>query len=96
MTEAEQKLWNFEVSLKEMLTCLSELKTENQDLAKKNETLEAQLTTQKNLIKDLEENNKNVKLAETMSQSMGNQEELKQQIDNYIKEIDRCIALLSD
>lgn len=31
-----------------------------------------------------------------MSQSMGNQEELKQQIDNYIKEIDRCIALLSD
>ncbi len=96
MTEAEQKLWNFEVSLKEMLTRLSELKTENQDLAKKNETLEAQLTTQKNLIKDLEENNKNVKLAETMSQSMGNQEELKQQIDNYIKEIDRCIALLSD
>ena len=96
MTEAEQKLWNFEVSLKEMLTRLSELKTENQDLAKKNETLEAQLTTQKNLIKDLEENNKNVKLAETMSQSMGDQEELKQQIDNYIKEIDRCIALLSD
>ena len=96
MTDAEQKLWNFEVSLKEMLNRLGELKTENQDLAKKNETLEAQLTTQKNLIKDLEANNKNVKLAETMSQSMGDQEELKQQIDNYIKEIDRCIALLSD
>ena len=47
MTEAEQKLWNFEVSLKEMLTRLSELKTENQDLAKKNETLEAQLTDPK-------------------------------------------------
>ena len=96
MTDAEQKLWNFEVSLKEMLNRLGELKTENQDLANKNESLETQLTTQKNLIKDLEENNKNVKLAETMSQSMGNQEELKQQIDNYIKEIDRCIALLSD
>ncbi|MCO4819474.1 MAG: hypothetical protein KC517_07615 [Bacteroidetes bacterium] len=96
MTDAEQKLWNFEVSLKEMLNRLGELKTENQDLANKNESLETQLTTQKNLIKDLEENNKNVKLAETMSQSMGDQEELKQQIDNYIKEIDRCIALLSD
>ncbi len=96
MTDAEQKLWNFEISLKEMLNRLGELKTENQDLANKNESLETQLTTQKNLIKDLEENNKNVKLAETMSQSMGDQEELKQQIDNYIKEIDRCIALLSD
>lgn len=39
MTEAEQKLWNFEVSLKEMLTRLSELKTENQDLAKKKRNL---------------------------------------------------------
>jgi len=96
MTDAEQKLWNFEVSLKEVLGKLNQLKTENQDLTAKNQALEAQLISQKNLTKDLEENNKNVKLAETMSQTMGDQEELKRQIDSYIKEIDRCIALLSD
>ena len=96
MTDAEQKLWNFEVSLKEVLGKLNQLKTENQDLTAKNQALEAQLISQKNLTKDIEENNKNVKLAETMSQTMGDQEELKRQIDSYIKEIDRCIALLSD
>ena len=96
MTELEQKLWDFEVSLKEALDKLNELKTENEDLTKKNISLSDQINTQKNLTKDLEENNKSVKLAETMSQTMGDQDALKQQIDSYIKEIDRCIALLSD
>ena len=82
--------------LKEALDKLNELKTENEDLTKKNISLSDQINTQKNLTKDLEENNKSVKLAETMSQTMGDQDALKQQIDSYIKEIDRCIALLSD
>lgn len=96
MTTFEQKLWNFEVSLKDALDQLKKLRAENQDLTQKNASLLIELSEQKNLVKDLEENNKSIKLAETMSQTMGDQNELKKQIDSYIKEIDRCIALLSD
>ncbi|MFT7591559.1 MAG: hypothetical protein ACI9UJ_001483 [bacterium] len=96
MTEFEQKLWDFEVSLKDALDQLKKLRSENEDLTNKNQSLSDQIITEKNLTKDLEENNKSVKLAETMSQTMGDQDELKRQIDSYIKEIDRCIALLSD
>ena len=96
MTEFEQKLWNFEVSLKDALERLKQLQTDNERLTLQNQSLQEQITEQKNLTKHLEENNKSVKLAETMSQTMGDQSELKKQIDSYIKEIDRCIALLSD
>ncbi len=96
MTEFEQKLWNFEVSLKDALERLKQLQTDNERLTLQNQSLQEQITEQKNLTKHLEENNKSVKLAETMSQTMGDQDELKRQIDSYIKEIDRCIALLSD
>lgn len=96
MTTFEQKLWNFEVSLKDALDQLKKLRAENQYLTQKNTSLLIELSEQKNLVKDLEENNKSIKLAETMSQTMGDQNELKKQIDSYIKEIDRCIALLSD
>ncbi len=96
MTEFEQKLWNFEVSLKDALERLKQLQTDNERLTLQNQSLQEQIAEQKNLTKHLEENNKSVKLAETMSQTMGDQSELKKQIDSYIKEIDRCIALLSD
>ena len=96
MTEFEQKLWNFEVSLKDALERLKQLQTDNERLTMQNQSLQEQIKEQKNLTKHLEENNKSVKLAETMSQTMGDQSELKKQIDSYIKEIDRCIALLSD
>ncbi|MFT5723137.1 MAG: putative nuclease with TOPRIM domain [Bacteroidia bacterium] len=96
MTDFEQKLWNFEVGLKDALEQLGKLRAENEDLTKSNQQLVGALSEQKNLTKDIEENNKSVKLAETMTRTMGDQSELKKQIDGYIKEIDRCIALLSD
>lgn len=96
MTEFEQKLWDFEVSLKAALNQLDRLRSDNEELTQQNQSLLGQISEQKNLTKDLEENNKSVKLAETMSQTMGDQTELKNQIDSYIKEIDRCIALLGD
>lgn len=96
MTDFEQKLWNFEVSLKDALERLKQLQSDNETLTLENQALQEQITEQKNLTKHLEENNKSVKLAETMSLTMGDQSELKKQIDSYIKEIDRCIALLSD
>lgn len=96
MNELEQKLWTFEVSLKEVLQKLEDLKQENNRLHAEINTLTSQIQDQKNLTKDLEENNKRVKIAETMSQMGSDPTNLKMQLDAYIKEIDRCIALLNE
>jgi predicted RNase H-like nuclease (RuvC/YqgF family) len=96
MTDFERKLWEFEVSLKTALDQLKKYRAENEHLTKLNTELQEQIGGQKNLTKDFEENNKSVKLAETMSATMGDQDVLKKQIETYIREIDRCIALLGD
>ncbi len=96
MTEFEEKIWKFEVGLKSALERLTSLRSDNKDLTMNNQELLNQIESQKNIIKGLEENNKRVKLAETMSHSQSDRSELKNQIDGYVKEIDRCIALLND
>ena len=96
MNELEQKLWTFEVSLKDVIQKLEDLKQENTRLQGEIITLTSQIQDQKNLTKDLEENNKRVKLAVTMSQMGSNPVDMKTQLDTYIKEIDRCIALLNE
>lgn len=96
MTEQEEKLWKFEVSLKHVLDRLKSLQSENEKLTEEIQNLSAQLESQKNIIKDLEENNKRVKLAETMSMSQDDNHVLKMQIDGFVKEIDRCLALLNE
>ncbi|MBO6516190.1 MAG: hypothetical protein JJ975_06540 [Bacteroidia bacterium] len=96
MTELEEKLWKFEVRLKDVLEQLVTLRAENENLTISNKELTVQLESQKNIIKDLEENNKRVKLAGTMSENEGDRVDLKKQIEGFVKEIDRCIALLND
>jgi predicted nuclease with TOPRIM domain len=96
MTKLEEKLWKLEVSLKDILSQLKALKTENERLTSENTGLQAAIDEQKNRIKDLEETNKRVKLAETMSQPHGDRSELKRQLEQYVNEIDRCIALLNE
>ncbi len=96
MTELEEKLWKLEVSLKDVLSRLKTLKSENERLTSENTGLQEALDAQKNRIKDLEETNKRVKLAETMSQPHSDRSALKKQLEQYVNEIDRCIALLNE
>ncbi len=96
MAEFEDRLLKFEVSLKKTLETLKSLQAENQTLKEKNHELTLLIESQKNLTKDIEENEKNLKLAETMSQSGVGYSELRTELDDYVKEIDRCIALLNE
>ncbi|MCB9263155.1 MAG: hypothetical protein H6607_12345 [Flavobacteriales bacterium] len=95
MTDLEQKLWKFEITLKEVVSRIDGLKSENEALRQKNEELSLDVERQKNIIKDIEENNKKVKIAEAIILPESEKSELKEQIDGYLKEIDRCIALLN-
>ncbi len=51
---------------------------------------------QKNSISDLEETNKHVKLAQTLVLQVKDKTVAKQAINELVREIDRCIALLSE
>ncbi len=71
-------------------------------LEKREETLKAEyvqlknaLEVQKNSTKALEETNKMLKIAETLS-NQNDKRELKKMITGYLKEIDECLRLLSN
>lgn len=95
MDKMNRKLEHLEESIQTLLRKTDLLHIDNQVLKNKNAELEALVERQKNIIKDIEENNKIVKIAESISNTKADQSELKGKIDEYLKEIDRCIALLS-
>lgn len=72
------------------------LRDENARLAKENNRMKETVDIQKNTIKDLEEYNKIIKIAGGLHLSKTDVREVKLKINEYIREIDRCIARLSE
>ena len=62
------------------------------DLKQSRETI----AVQKNTIRELEEKNKIVKIAEAVALSKDDKRAVKLKINEFIREIDKCIATLSD
>ncbi len=54
------------------------------------------ITLQKNTLRALEEQNKLVKIAEAVALSKEDKRAVKLKINEFIREIDKCIATLSD
>ena len=72
------------------------LKQENLKLARALETSEASRSIQEKTILDWKEKYKALKLANSMLGSNKNKAEAKLKIDTLIREIDQCIAQLSE
>lgn len=73
---------------------MSEAETEllKRDLKQARETI----ALQKNTLRELEEQNKIVKIAEAVALSKQDKRAAKLKINEFIREIDKCIATLSD
>lgn len=73
---------------------LSEAETEllKRELKQARETI----ALQKNTLRELEEQNKIVKIAEAVALSKSDRREVKLKINEFIREIDKCIAVLSE
>ncbi len=71
------------------------LESKCSELEAENAKLKNSLNEQKNSIKALEETNKMLKIAETLS-NQDDKRELKKVINGYLKEIDECLRLLSN
>ncbi len=65
-------------------------------LMEENNSLKSEIQQQKNKIETLQTQNKIVKLAEILPSTNGDKQELKKQLNVYIKQIDDCIRLLSE
>jgi hypothetical protein len=87
-----------EIKLKvvRLLKELNSLNTRCKELEAENEQLKNELESQKNTILALEDRNKIIKIAESLAFSKGDVQELRRKVNEYIREIDECIRLLSD
>ncbi len=68
----------------------------NRQLENENFVLKKELEVQKNTIHTLEESNKIVKLAGTLTDSADDIPALRKKVNEYIREIDECIRFLSE
>ena len=81
---------------------LQQLVKKNTSLQKQNEMLNAELTILKEKEKDYKTNietiNQKVNILQAVRSNMSEQEqkEFEKRIDKYVKEIDKCISILSD
>jgi len=96
MKEYQFKLDEIKLKIVKLLLELNEKKGREKELEKVNHDLKNTIENQKNTILRLEEQNKIIKLAESLSNSKTDIHELKKSVNEYIKEIDECIRLLSD
>lgn len=85
--------------LQEKINILSSLftllKQQNEKLTTENKGLTNTVEQQNNIIKELERNYKNLQLAKAVSDSSGESTEAKRKIEEIVREIDTCIALLN-
>lgn len=72
------------------------LKNENESMRDRIEGLERTVELQKNTLSELTEQNKLIKLAKNLSPEDSDTEEIKNKVNELIREIDRCIDLLNE
>ncbi|MDB5003268.1 MAG: hypothetical protein JWQ34_1493 [Mucilaginibacter sp.] len=70
------------------------LQEENDLLKLENDTLTAALNASRNKTKELDEKMRAVKLAKSFSETNEKSVDIKQKINEFVQEIDKCIVLL--
>ena len=92
-----KKIIEITEKVEELLSAYSILKEENSNLKMENETLKDELEKQIEVInglqgqKSIEQIGQKIALSDNFEKS-----EIKQQINEFIKEIDKCVAMLNN
>lgn len=72
------------------------LRDENAVLKRRNEELERLVSEQKNALSELEEQNKVVKIAKAVTDDDEDRKEQRKRLNELVREVDKCIALLNN
>tara|TARA_B100000902_G_C27322533_1_gene925728 strand:- start:3165 stop:3446 length:282 start_codon:yes stop_codon:yes gene_type:complete len=86
---------NLEIKIKKLISLYEIEKQEKKSAIQEIENIKKELIDQREIIKELEEKIKLVKLSRVVSSSGDDNKRTKQKINDYVREIDKCIALLN-
>ena len=96
MSKLNSTLNHIYEQLRSVGALLDAVRAENETLKSEIRHLQEVIAIQKNTITDLEDKNKIVKIAEAVQLSRTDKKVAKLKINEFIREIDRCIAVLSE
>lgn len=86
---------SLEVKIKQLISLYSKTKQEKQQAINEAEDLKKSLAEKQEVINSLEEKIKLIKMSKVVSSSNEDNKKTKQKINEYVREIDKCIALLN-
>ena len=86
---------SLEVKIKQLISLYGKTKQEKQLAVNEREKLKKSLAEKQEIINGLEEKIKLIKMSKVVSSSNEDNKKTKQKINEYVREIDKCIALLN-
>jgi|TARA_B100001142_G_scaffold329793_1_gene394421 hypothetical protein len=86
---------NLEIKIKKLISLYEIEKQEKKSATQEIENIKKELIDQREIVKELEDKIKLVKLSKVVSSSGDDNKRTKQKINDYVREIDKCIALLN-
>ena len=87
---------NLEIKIKKLISLYEIEKQEKKSATQEIENIKKELIDQREIVKELEDKIKLVKLSRVVSSSGDDNKRTKQKINDYVREIDKCIALLNN
>ena len=95
MQELVNVVDRIESKVLEMRNELENCKNENAQIKQENQSLASQLEEHKNRLGDLQEQNKVVKIARSVVLDEDDRKEQRKRLNEMVREIDKCIALIN-
>jgi regulator of replication initiation timing len=94
MSQVSEQLNNVLDKTSRLIELCAALQEENDLMRLENDALTAALNASKNKTKELEEKLRVVKVAKSFSETSEKSFDIKQKINEFVQEIDKCIVLL--
>jgi len=95
MSELVKQISDLRLKVEKLVNLHERLLKENAELVKNEKSLKDQAFDYKQEIAELKEKNKLIKVAHAVSESNQNTRDIKIKINEYVREIDRCIGLIN-
>ncbi len=95
MNDADELISGIEYKVRKLVNLQKENKSENELLLNQNTELKKNIEEQKKIINQLKEEFNRIKLAKSL-ESMKGSNDAKLKINELVREIDKCIELLSN
>ncbi len=86
---------NIDLKINKLINLYNQTKIDNLNLQKDNEMLKVLLEKKENNLKELEEKIKLMNISKSVDSSQGDVKATRLKINEYVREIDKCIALLN-